>query len=103
LPDSPDDVQKWISAGYTPTRYIKAWKDVFRVYARSFPNQYVSLSLGFGLNIDERGNGMRARASLPRKRSSTRELEFWVAASSCRTAISTAIRSGATAPTASHW
>jgi hypothetical protein len=64
LPDSPDDVRTWSSAGYTPTRYIEAWQHVFRVYARSFPNQYVSLSLGFGLNIDQRGK-RDARARKP--------------------------------------
>ncbi len=66
LPDAPEDVQTWSSAGYTPTKYTQAWQDVFRVYARSFPNQYVSLSLGFGLNIDERGK-RDARARKPTK------------------------------------
>jgi hypothetical protein len=62
LPGSPDDVQTWRSAGYTPAKYIEAWQEVFRVYARTFPNQYVSLSLGFGMNIDELGKkDVRAR------------------------------------------
>jgi len=55
LPGSPEDVQKWRSVGYTPSKYIAAWQEVFRTYAADFPNQYVSLSLGFGLNIDEQG------------------------------------------------
>jgi hypothetical protein len=55
LPGTPEDVQKWRSAGYTPSKYIEAWQKAFQVYAAEFPNQYVSLSTGSGLNIDERG------------------------------------------------
>jgi hypothetical protein len=55
LPGAPEDVQKWRAAGYTPSKYTEAWRKVFQVYAADFPNQYVSLSLGFGLNINERG------------------------------------------------
>jgi hypothetical protein len=55
LPGTPEDVQKWRSAGYTPSKYIQAWQKAFQVYAADFPNQYVSLSSGSGLNIDERG------------------------------------------------
>jgi len=54
LPKSPEDVQKWRSVGYTPEKYIDAWKKVLRVYAVDFPNQYVSLSLGFGLIVNDR-------------------------------------------------
>jgi hypothetical protein len=53
LPGKPEDVQKWLSVGYTPSKYIAAWQEVFRAYAADFPNQYVSLSAGSGLNIDE--------------------------------------------------
>jgi hypothetical protein len=56
LPGTPEDVQKWRSLGYTPSKYIAAWQEVFRLYAAGFPNQYVSLSAGSGLNIDERSN-----------------------------------------------
>jgi hypothetical protein len=59
-------VETWRSAGYTPRRYIEAWEKVFRVYAGDFPNQFVSLSLGFGLNIDERGE-RNTKASKPTK------------------------------------
>jgi hypothetical protein len=55
LPGKPEDVQKWRSVGYTPSKYLGAWQEVFRVYAADFPSQYVSLSTGSGLNIDERG------------------------------------------------
>jgi hypothetical protein len=66
LPGKPEDVQKWRSVGYTPNRYIEAWEKVFRVYSAEFPNQFVSLSLGFGLNIDERGK-RDAKARKPTK------------------------------------
>jgi len=66
LPDKPGDVQTWRSVGYSPSRYIAAWQDVFQAYATTFPNQYVSLSLGFGLNIDQRGE-RDARARKPTK------------------------------------
>ena len=55
LPSTPEDVQKWRNVGYTPDRFIGTWQKVFQEYAADFPNQYVSLSLGFGLNINEQG------------------------------------------------
>ena len=55
LPSNPDDVRIWLRHGYTPRKYIEAWQKTFQVYAAEFPNQYVSLSLGFGLNINDRG------------------------------------------------
>ncbi len=64
LPHAPEDVQKWRSAGYSPSMYEEAWRRVFEEYAADFPAQYVSLSLGFGLNIDERGK-RDARAARP--------------------------------------
>jgi hypothetical protein len=66
LPHTPEELQKWRSVGYTPSKYIEAWQKVFQVYAADFPNQYVSLSLGFGLNIDEQGK-KDARAAKPTK------------------------------------
>lgn len=66
LPHTPEELQKWRSVGYTPSKYIEAWQKVFQVYAADFPNQYVSLSLGFGLNIDEQGQ-KDARAAKPTK------------------------------------
>ncbi len=55
LPKKPGDISKWQSDGYTPRKYIGAWQKVFQAYATVFPNQFVSLSLGTGLGIDERG------------------------------------------------
>jgi hypothetical protein len=54
LPMKPEDVEKWRSVGYTPRKYEEAWQKVFQVYAADFPNQYVSLSTGSGLNINDR-------------------------------------------------
>ena len=54
LPQKPEEMQKWRAVGYTPNRYIEAWRKVFEVYAADFPSQYISLSLGTGLNINER-------------------------------------------------
>jgi hypothetical protein len=67
LPAKPEDVPLWLNAGYTPRKYIAAWQKTFQVYAAYFPNQYVSLSLGFGLNIDDSGK------IAPRERKRTRQ------------------------------
>ncbi len=55
LPSTPEDIEKWRRLGYTPHKYLEAWHKVLEVYASEFPNQYISLSLGFGLNINDRG------------------------------------------------
>jgi hypothetical protein len=66
LPGTPEDIQKWRKAGYTPSKYIEAWRKVFQVYAAEFPNQYVSLSAGSGLNINDRSK-MDGRERKPTK------------------------------------
>jgi hypothetical protein len=55
LPNGPTDRSKWQDDSYTPSKYLGAWEEVFRVYAADFPNQYVSLSVGGGLPINDRG------------------------------------------------
>ena len=55
LPQKPADLKTWEADGYTPGRYIEAWQRVFQVCADNLPNQYVSLSLGVGLNINNQG------------------------------------------------
>jgi hypothetical protein len=55
LPSNPEDVHKWLALSYTPHRYLEAWRQVLQFYGATFPNQYISLSLGFGLNINDRG------------------------------------------------
>jgi hypothetical protein len=54
LPATPPDLKKWEADGYTPTKFIGAWKTVLKAYADDFPNQYISLSQGSGLNIDDK-------------------------------------------------
>jgi hypothetical protein len=55
LPSTPKDIRKWLNHSYTPHKYIGAWQRVVQVFAAEFPNQYVSLSMGFGLNINDQG------------------------------------------------
>jgi Beta-galactosidase len=57
LPNSPPDLRKWQTNGYTPTKYLGAWRDVLDAYAADFPNQCVSISGGAsaGLNINDHG------------------------------------------------
>jgi hypothetical protein len=55
LPQKPKDMKVWESDGYTPRKYIEAWQDVFQACAADFPRQWVSLSLGIGLNINNQG------------------------------------------------
>ena len=55
LPSSPEDVRTWLSLSYTPRKYLEAWRKTFRTVAADFPNEYISLSLGFGLNINDQG------------------------------------------------
>jgi hypothetical protein len=66
LPNSPQDLKTWQNDGYTPSRWMAAWQKVFQVYAADFPNQYVSLSFGGGLAINDQGK------IDPRERASTR-------------------------------
>ncbi len=55
LPSKPEEIKTWRNLGYTPRKYKTAWQKAFQVYAAEFSNQYISLSMGFGLNIDDRG------------------------------------------------
>lgn len=55
LPNSPADLKKWQTDGYTPTKYIGAWRTVLSAFASDFPNQYISLSQGEGLDINDQG------------------------------------------------
>jgi hypothetical protein len=56
LPNSIADLKKWQADGYTPTKFLNAWKMVLKAYAAHFPGQYLSLSgVGGGLSIDDMG------------------------------------------------
>jgi len=60
LPGSEADMVLWKKHNYTPTKYKNAWKQMFQTYAADFPNQFVSLSLGSGIRINDKGeNGPR--------------------------------------------
>jgi hypothetical protein len=67
LPSKREDIPTWLNAGYTPEKYAAAWEKTFPVYAADFPNQYISVSMGFGLDINERGK------IAPRERKETRQ------------------------------
>jgi len=54
-PESKNDIANWVIDGYTSTKYIEAWQQAFETYARTFPNQYVSLSHGDGVPINAEG------------------------------------------------
>lgn len=55
LPNSDQDIQYWISLGYTPSKYENAWKQTFAEYARIFPHQHFALALYPGLPINDQG------------------------------------------------
>ena len=55
LPGNPEDIKKWLEAGYSPHRYLEAWQQMIKALSTEFPNQYISLSLGFGLKINGHG------------------------------------------------
>jgi hypothetical protein len=55
LPAKPEDISIWLTSSYTPAKYKAAWQKTFSVYAVAFPHQYISVSMGFGLGINEQG------------------------------------------------
>ena len=64
LPNSPQDLKTWQRLSYRPSKWIAAWRKVLQVYAADFPNQYVSLSFGGGLTLNDQGRmdpGERSR------------------------------------------
>jgi hypothetical protein len=67
LPDTPEDVETWLKVSYTPRRYIEAWQKVLQVFRADFPNQYISLIVGSGLNMNNQGKVD------PRERARTRK------------------------------
>jgi hypothetical protein len=67
LPDTPEDVETWLKVSYTPRKYIEAWQKVLQVFRADFTNQYISLIVGSGLNINDQGK------IDPRERARTRK------------------------------
>ncbi len=69
LPSLPKDVKMWQKDGYTPSKYIWAWRKIFKAYAADFPSQYISLSEGSCLNINDQGKidhdeGLRCKQAI---------------------------------------
>lgn len=60
------DVAEWISLGYTPTRYVDAWRQAFAAYHRLFPDQYLALALYPGLPIGDNGSPDPAQSNATR-------------------------------------
>jgi hypothetical protein len=55
LPQGPMNMKPWQSEGYTSRKYMEAWNSVLQACATDFPNQWVSLALGIGLNLNNQG------------------------------------------------
>jgi len=55
LPSTPKDVKQWQADGYTPDKWVDAWQKTFKACNTDFPNQFVSLSFGAGLPINNQG------------------------------------------------
>jgi glycosyl hydrolase family 42 (putative beta-galactosidase) len=55
LPNSFKDLKQWQSDGYTPSKYLGAWREVFQAFSDDFPNQVISLSEGACLGINDKG------------------------------------------------
>ena len=61
------NIKTWQSESYTPHQYIEAWNSVMQACATDFPNQWVSLSVGIGLNINNQGKIDRAEGARTRE------------------------------------
>jgi hypothetical protein len=55
LPNKPMDLKQWQADGYTPDKWEDAWHKTFGVCKSDFPHQFVSLSFGAGLAINNKG------------------------------------------------
>jgi hypothetical protein len=51
----PRDPKKWQKDSYTPRKFIQAWQQVFQAYAADFPNQFIALTAGAALDINDQG------------------------------------------------
>ncbi|HXZ29212.1 MAG TPA: hypothetical protein VEG08_14555 [Terriglobales bacterium] len=66
LPHQGGELKQWQADGYTPAKYKEAWQDVLQEAAKDFPGQWISLSDGTALNINDqgkidKGEGLRTR------------------------------------------
>lgn len=64
LPNNPEDLLVWKAVGYTPEKYIEAWRQVFEKISQLFPNQHFSLALYPGLPIPSREERERVRQAV---------------------------------------
>jgi len=55
MPHAPAELKIWQRNSYTPRRFLEAWQRVFQTYAAYFPNQYVTLTVGQGLPLNDQG------------------------------------------------
>ncbi len=55
LPHQAGELKRWQADGYTPAKYKEAWQDVLGECAKDFPDQWISLSDGTALNINDKG------------------------------------------------
>lgn len=55
LPNDPTDLRQWQADGYTPTKYLNAWRRVLTEYAADFPGQYLSIAGVGALPIGDAG------------------------------------------------
>jgi hypothetical protein len=55
LPAGLENIKKWQKDSYRPSKYLGAWQAVFETCAGDFPRQFVSLSQGGGLHLNEDG------------------------------------------------
>jgi hypothetical protein len=49
------DVAEWMALGYTPDKYVNAWKETFDRYHQLFPHQHLGLALYPALPIGNNG------------------------------------------------
>jgi hypothetical protein len=55
MPAGPGNLKRLIADGYTPRRFIEAWRQTFEAFATIFPSQYITLSVGEGAAINDQG------------------------------------------------
>ena len=69
LPNQVPELKTWQQRGFTARKFINAYQRVFQAYEADFPTQYISLTVGNALNIDDQGKidqgeGMRTRQAI---------------------------------------
>jgi hypothetical protein len=52
IPHSPDDIEKWRGAGYSPDKLLDACKQVIDAAVAAFPEGHIVMALGNGVTLD---------------------------------------------------